>query len=357
MYSLTLEINQKCNLKCKYCYLQDKNGEEMKEEILFSAIDFGIRNAMNHNDRRLDIDFIGGEPLINFNLIQKAVDYAKLKEEENNIHISFMLTTNGLLLNEDIIEYFISEGFNLKLSIDGTEKTNDLNRIYSSGKGSYQGVKKCLKYVKQFEEKANRIVRVTNVVTQNNYLNYFESVKHIVEELDLHYIDSCIDLFPNWTQEELKTIQNEIYKIFDYFIEKYVSGQGFYWRFINRAEELMYNKKRFYKCGAGIVAAYIRVDGEIFPCGSNTTDEISLGNVIGEINYIKIHKLMDLEKIDNEKCNSCYLEARCRINSCIMENLNKNGSIHEPVYTLCEMEKFAEKLYREKKEVLLQVFS
>ena len=119
MYSLTLEINQKCNLRCNYCYLQEKNGEEMSEEVLFSAIDFGIKNAVNHNDKKLDIDFIGGEPLINFELIKKAVDYAKLKALNYNIEVSFMITTNGLLLNKEIVDFFISESFNLKISIDG----------------------------------------------------------------------------------------------------------------------------------------------------------------------------------------------------------------------------------------------
>ena len=118
-----------------------------------------------------------------------------------------------------------------------------------------------------------------------------------------------------WTQEELETIQKEICKIFDYFIEKYIKGEGFYWRFINHAESLMYNKQRFYSCGAGIVASYIRVDGEIFPCGSNTTNEVSLGNVRGKVNYGRIRFLMNLNEIDNEKCKVCYMNEKCRINS------------------------------------------
>lgn len=356
MYSLTLEINQKCNLKCKYCYLQEKNGEEMSEEVLCSAIDFGVQNATNHNDKKLDIDFIGGEPLINFELIKKAVAYAKLKALNHNIEVSFMITTNGLLLNKEIVDFLISESFNLKISIDGNKKVNDTNRIYQSGKGSYEGVIKQLAFVKDFEKRARRLVRVTNVVTKNNYKHYFDSVYHLVENLNLHYIDSCIDLFPNWTQDELETIQKEICKIFDFFIEKYIKGEGFYWRFINHAEELMYDKQRFYSCGAGIVASYIRVDGEIFPCGSNTTKEVSLGNVRRKVNYGKIRFLMNLDKIDNEKCKICYMNEKCRINSCIMENLNKNGTINKPVDTLCIMEKFAEKLYQEKKEILLEVF-
>ena len=169
MYSLTLEINQKCNLKCKYCYLQKKNGSEMKKEVLFAAIDFGIKNASNHADKRLAIDFIGGEPLINFDIIQSAVTYAKDKAKFSNIELLFMITTNALLLNEDIIGYFVDERFNLKVSIDGSEEINDINRIYHSGRGSYNDVLMKMPLVKKFEQMSKRVVQVTNVVTKNNY--------------------------------------------------------------------------------------------------------------------------------------------------------------------------------------------
>lgn len=169
MYTMTLEINQRCNLRCQYCYLGEKNGTKMSYETACKAIDRAFLYTKIHKDQTLWIDFIGGEPLLDFDMICKLVEYIYQKNAEVKYKLLFSLTTNATIFNEEILAFLLENEFAIKVSIDGDREVNDINRVDCSGDSVYDKILANLVYLKEFEQKSGRFVQVTNVITGNNY--------------------------------------------------------------------------------------------------------------------------------------------------------------------------------------------
>ena len=119
MYTLSLEIINKCNLNCTYCYLGEKKNTYMSLETAQKAIDIAVHEANKQYDRTLMVYFIGGEPLMAFNLMKDAVGYTKKKCQETNLICKFSTTINGPLVTDEIIDFFVENTFEVKVSLDG----------------------------------------------------------------------------------------------------------------------------------------------------------------------------------------------------------------------------------------------
>ena len=130
LYTLSLEIAHECNLNCRYCYLGAKKNKVMNSNMAKEAVDMSIKEVLKQKDKTLDVYFIGGEPLLKFDLIKEIVEYVKTVCNNWGLNYSFSTTTNGTLLNKEIMDYLIGERFDLKISIDGKEEFHDLNRKY-----------------------------------------------------------------------------------------------------------------------------------------------------------------------------------------------------------------------------------
>lgn len=128
MYTLSLEIINKCNLNCTYCYLGEKKNTYMSLETAQKAIDIAVHEANKQHDRTLMVYFIGGEPLMAFNLMKDVVDYAKKKCQETNLICKFSTTINGTLVTDEVIDFFVENTFEVKVSLDGPEYVQNLNR-------------------------------------------------------------------------------------------------------------------------------------------------------------------------------------------------------------------------------------
>lgn len=352
MYILTLEINQKCNLKCKYCYLGDKSGSQMSLETAYNAIDSAFKNVLVHKDHKLWIDFIGGEPLLDFDMIQKLVKYIYQKNQHYKNVLFFSLTTNATIFNQEIINFLIENNFSLKISIDGDKEINDLNRITVNGTGVYDRVHSNLKYLKEFEKKTGKYVQVTNVITGNNYEQYYETLVHLTKNLGFKIIDTGIDLGYDWADEQIVALEQSIKKSFDYFIEMAANQKGFRWEFADKVVNLKKERKKFYSCGAGIVSMYVRTDGGIYACPGNLDCSVELGNVNSGVIRKKIEKLKEFKEIKNDKCNKCEIAKYCVEQSCMMQNLAITGDINTPVPILCRMRKLMYEIYKEKQNVI-----
>lgn len=237
MYTMTLEINQRCNLRCRYCYLGEKNGTKMSYETACKAIDRAFLYTKIHKDQTLWIDFIGGEPLLDFDMICKLVEYIYQKNAEVKYKLLFSLTTNATIFTEEILAFLLENEFAIKVSIDGDREVNDINRVDCSGDSVYDKILANLVYLKEFEQKSGRFVQVTNVITGNNYDKYYESLVYLTKELGFKIIDTAIDVSYAWSPEEMTILMNGIRKSFDYFIEVAKKNQGFRWAAWRRCEK------------------------------------------------------------------------------------------------------------------------
>ena len=107
MYTITLEVNQICNLRCTYCYLGRKTNQKMSEQIAYKGLEIAFLNAENHRDRRLWVDFVGGEALLSLSFLKHLVDYIEGQALKRNILVTYSITTNGTILNDEILAWLI----------------------------------------------------------------------------------------------------------------------------------------------------------------------------------------------------------------------------------------------------------
>lgn len=352
MYTLTLEINQRCNLKCKYCYLGEKSGAKMSLETAQRAINVAFDKTMIHRDRKLWIDFVGGESFLDMDMIRELVDYTLEKNREYHYQLLFSVTTNATIFDQEIVDFLVDKGFGLKISIDGNKAVNDLNRVASTGYSVHDKILSNMEYLKQFEKRTGRYVQVTNVITGNNYDRYFETLVYLTQELGFKIIDTAIDVGFNWTNQKMDVLEKDIWRSFDYFIQAASNGKGFRWEFAEKVVEMKKERKRFYTCGAGIISMYVRTGGEVYACPGNLDSSVELGNIYKGIDRIKIDNLKHLEGIENEKCQNCEIAPYCVERSCIMQNLAVTEDINKPIPIFCRMRKLMYQIYIDQYDVI-----
>lgn len=352
MYTIILEINQKCNLSCKYCYLGEISGSTMAYETAVKSIDMAYRNVKHHRDNKLWFHFVGGEALLDFKQLQKMVSYIRDKNKSEQKELIFSLTTNATLLNKEIVDWLVNNDFIVKISIDGDKETNDRNRISKNSTSVYDNIIKNWPYIKEYEEKSNKYVQVTNVVTKNNYQDYFKSLKYLVEELGVKVLDTALDLTVSWEEEELDSIMEGIRQSYVFYLDSLKNHREFYWNYINELKQAGQRKKQFYTCGAGLITHYVRTDGSLFACSACLDKEFSLGDTDQGLYPDKIEFLKDISGIQNESCRSCSIYEYCGARACLMSNLASNQDINKPNKTLCRLEQFKYGFFEEVKEEL-----
>ena len=178
--ALCLHIAHDCNLACKYCFAEEGeykgHRELMSYEVGKQALDFLIANSGHR--KNLEVDFFGGEPLMNFQVVKDLVKYGREQEEIHNKKFRFTLTTNGILLNDDVMEFANQEMSNVVLSIDGRKEVNDSMRPSRNGRGSYDLILPKFQKLADSRNQTNYYVRGT--FTHNN-LDFSEDVKHLAD--------------------------------------------------------------------------------------------------------------------------------------------------------------------------------
>lgn len=222
MYTITLEVNQICNLRCTYCYLGRKTNQKMSEQIAYKGLEIAFLNVERHRDRRLWVDFVGGEALLSFPFLKQLVEYIEGQALKRNILVTYSITTNGTILNDEILAWLIRYKIHLKVSIDGAEETHNRNRKWVDGGGSYANIIDNCMYFKEYENQTKQYIQAAHVVTQNNYGETFHSVCHLVENLNFKIVDSSIDVVHRWTTDQLDVLADEWEKVLCYYIKNNV---------------------------------------------------------------------------------------------------------------------------------------
>lgn len=352
MIRITLEINRKCNLRCKYCYITEKNDEEMLWKTAKNSVEFAIKKIvdMNHRKRIVRIDFLGGEPLLSFGLIKNIVDYSGKRGMEENITFFYTLTTNGTIFDEKIVAFLVKNKFSLKVSLDGNSSINDLERKTITGSGSYYLVEKNLQYIKEYEKRAGKLAQVSSVLTHNNYTSYYSTIKFFVEKLGFKYIGLGFNSHEIWLEPEIRVIAKIFEEILLYFIRCVGTSDEFVFGFLEDKISGIDNIYKPYSCGAGIVSFYISYSGKYFLCPASLKDEYCLGTVNiedSETDFMKlIKRTYEIKRTQNEKCQLCKMEPYCTVKGCFMNNLLENNSVIVPANSLCIRKKLFDEIIR-----------
>lgn len=345
--ALCLNVAHDCNLKCRYCFAKQGDfggkAELMPLEVGIKAIDYLLENSGNR--RNLEVDFFGGEPLMNWPVIVKLVEYGRKREKEFNKNIRFTITTNGVLLDDEKIKFINENMHNVVLSLDGRREVNDDMRPTVNDKGSYDII--VPKFKKLVEERPkDKYYYIRGTFTRQN-LDFSKDVKHFSDlGFDLTSIEPVVDDESNpfaLREEDLPQIFEEYENFAKEVAQRQLDGDKFkFFHFIVDLNQGPCVIKRITGCGAGNEYISVVPNGDIYPCHQFVgKDEYILGNIMDEnIEFPEELKNMfrDAHVYNKEDCKTCWNKFYCS-GGCHANAINFNGDIRKPYDLGCQMQK------------------
>lgn len=315
--ALCLHVAHTCNLSCEYCFAGEGkyHGDRalMSLEVGKRAIDFLIENSGNR--KNLEVDFFGGEPLMNWEVCKEIVRYARSVEKEHNKNFRFTLTTNGVLLDDDVIEFANREMHNVVLSLDGRKEIHDNLRKSANGKGSYDII--VPKFKDFIKKRGDRGYYMRGTFTHNN-TDFTEDIFHMADmgftELSMEPV-VCSPSDPYALTEGDLPILYEQYEILaNEMLKRKREGKGFtfYHYMINLSGgPCIY--KRISGCGSGTEYMAVTPWGELFPCHQFVGDEkYSLGDIWKGVTNTAVRDEFKLcNAYAREECKTCWAKLYC----------------------------------------------
>ncbi|MEG1442177.1 MAG: thioether cross-link-forming SCIFF peptide maturase, partial [Oscillospiraceae bacterium] len=331
--AMCLHVSHDCNLRCKYCFADEGTYHEerslMSAEVGMAAMDYLIKNSGKR--RNLEVDFFGGEPLMNFDVVKKIVEYAREQEKIHDKNFRFTITTNGLLLSDDKLEYINKNMSNIVLSIDGRKSVNDKVRYRADGTGSYDTIVPKFQKVAESRNQDNYYVRGT--FTKYN-LDFSKDVLHLA---DLGFKQTSVEPVVcsgvedyALSKEDLPKIYNEYELLVEEYLNRKKNGNGFnFFHFMIDLDQGPCVIKRLSGCGAGCEYLAISPNGDIYPCHQFVgTEEYKMGNLNdGNINMNIRQKFENCNVYTKPKCKDCFAKFYCS-GGCMATACLINGDIN-----------------------------
>lgn len=344
--ALCLHIAHDCNLACKYCFAEEGeyHGRRalMSYEVGKKALDFLVANSGSR--RNLEVDFFGGEPLMNWDVVKQLVAYGRSLEEPNHKRFRFTITTNGVLLDDEIMEFCNREMSNVVMSLDGRKEINDAMRPFRKGTGSYDLiVPKFQKFAAQRDE-LGKDYYIRGTFTRNN-LDFAEDVLHFA---DLGFKQMSIE--PVVTEEseaygirreDLPQIMEEYDRLAKEFIKRQKEGRGFnFFHFMLDLSAGPCVAKRMSGCGSGTEYLAVTPWGDLYPCHQFVGQEnFLLGNVDeGIVKPEIVNEFKTCNVYAKPECKNCFARFYCS-GGCHANAYNFSGSINGNYDIGCEMQK------------------
>ena len=342
--ALCLHIAHDCNLACRYCFAEE--GEYHGRRALMSfevgkkALDFLVANSGNRVN--LEVDFFGGEPLLNWKVVKQLVEYGRSLEEANHKKFRFTLTTNGVLLNDEIMEFCNREMSNVVLSLDGRREINDKMRPFRNGSGSYDMI--VPKFQKFAESRGQKNYYVRGTFTRNN-LDFADDVIHYADlgfqqmSMEPVVADPAEDYAIR--EEDIPQILKEYDKLALEYIKRKKEGRGFnFFHFMLDLTAGPCVAKRLAGCGSGTEYLAVTPWGDLYPCHQFVGNEkFLLGNVdTGIVNTETRDEFKLCNVYAKETCKDCFARFYCS-GGCSANAYNFSGSINGAYEIGCEMQK------------------
>lgn len=342
--ALCLHVAHDCNLRCTYCFASqgDFEGDRllMPLDVGKRALEFLVENSGNR--RNLEVDFFGGEPLMNFDVVKELVAYGRSLERGTNKRFRFTLTTNGVLLDDEIIAFLNEEMHNVVLSLDGDRAINDRMRPTTNGRGSYDLI--VPKFKQLVEARGGRDYYVRGTFTHFN-ADFTEDVLHLH---DLGFNETSVEPVvaePHHDyalrESDLETVKAAYDRLAEAMLERRRAGRPFH--FFHYAIDLDQGPcavKRVSGCGAGTEYLAITPEGEIYPCHQFVgKPEFKMGSVMDEpVSIEPTHDFAAAHVYHKPTCKACWAKFYCS-GGCHANAYNFNGNLTEPYALGCEMEK------------------
>lgn len=343
--SLCLNIAHDCNLRCKYCFASQGDYDTHRRELMSfdvakHAVDLLIKSTEGKR-QHCEIDFFGGEPLMNFDVVKQTISYIREQEKIHDKVFKLSLTTNGMLLDPEKVKYLTDNHISLILSLDGRPEVHDRMRPNAGGKGSYQTCADNQVYAAKHRNGEEYYVRGT--YTKYN-LDFTEDVKHMAdlgfEGLSMEPVVGD-DLSYAITKEDLPRIYEEYDNLTNFYLQRYDEGRPFvYYHFIMDLYRGPCIAKRLRGCGAGHEYMCVVPNGDIYPCHQFVgQEEYVLGNVYDGVQNTELPPLFrDTHVLNKPTCCDCWAKFFCS-GGCHANNIKYGGDIHTPYELSCKIQK------------------
>lgn len=342
--ALCIHIAHDCNLACKYCFAEEGeyHGRRalMSYEVGKKALDFLITNSGNR--RNLEVDFFGGEPLMNWQVVKDLVAYGREQEKIHNKNFRFTLTTNGVLLNDEVQEFLNKEMDNVVLSLDGRKEVNDKMRPFRNGKGSYDLI--VPKFQKLADSRNQQKYYIRGTFTRDN-LDFSNDVLHFAdlgfEQISIEPVVGEESDFYAIREEDLPQIFEEYDKLAKEMVKRERKGKGFtFFHFMLDLDGGPCVAKRLSGCGSGTEYLAVTPWGDLYPCHQFVgEEEFLMGNVDEGITKPEIaDDFRGCSVYSKEKCKNCFARFYCS-GGCMANSYKFHGSIHDTYDVVCEMER------------------
>jgi len=356
---ITLHLTSGCNLRCSYCYSPPKKRMDMSEEVVGKAIEF-VRKISPHNT---GIIFFGGEPLLRKDLIKKAMKICRESEKKHGGSFHFKVTTNGLLLDDDFLQFATNERLQIALSIDGSAAVHDRHRQTIRKAGTHARIEKKLGMLLRSQPYAYALM----VITPETVGDYARSMEYLIEK-GFHYIIASLNYAGKWNDGHLRELKKQYQKLAKLYERWTREQKKFYFSPFEKkfASHIQGKDALCQQCHFGIKQVSIAPDGTIYPCVQFVQDGVSnrdfgIGDVFSGIDPKKQETLYQLSRKSEPLCDDCALNERCE-HRCSCLNWQSTGSINSVSPLLCETERIlipivdrlGEKLYSQGASVFIQ---
>lgn len=340
--ALCLHVAHTCNLNCSYCFAsQGKyHGDRaiMSLEVGKRALDFLIENSGNRTN--LEVDFFGGEPLMNWDVVKELVKYARSIEKEHHKNFRFTLTTNGMLIDQEVIDFANQEMSNVVLSLDGRKEIHDLTRVDYAGNGSYDTIVPKFKQLVESREGKNYYMRGT--FTHANP-DFTKDVFHMADmgftELSMEPVVSAPDDPAALTKEDLEIVKEQYEILAKEMIKRKKEGRGFtFYHYMLDLTQGPCIYKRISGCGSGTEYMAVTPWGDLYPCHQFVGEEkYKLGDIYnGVTNDALREEFRSCNAYARKECKDCWAKLYCS-GGCAANAYHATGSIRGVYEPGCEL--------------------
>ncbi len=341
--ALCLHVSHDCNFRCAYCFADEgayhAAREVMSLDTAKAAIDFLLRESGKR--KVLEVDFFGGEPLMNLGVVKETVYYAKERAAALGKKFLFTTTTNGLLLDDETVKFFNEEMENVVLSLDGRKEVHDAVRKTVNGKGSFDAV---IGKIKKFvRSRGDKHYYVRGTFTAKN-LDFSKDVLFLADEgFDSISMEPVVTDIPDLAirEEHLPVIEKEYERLCDEYIRREAEGRGFnFFHFNIDLEGGPCLQKKVSACGAGNEYFSVVPNGDIYPCHQFAGEAAwRMGSVFeGKIDPALRAKFAENSLFTRHKCGDCFAKFICS-GGCAANNYHYAGDVNEPYPLTCAMMK------------------
>ena len=340
--ALCLHIAHTCNLNCSYCFAsQGKyHGERavMSLEVGKRALDFLIENSGTR--RNLEVDFFGGEPLMNFEVVKELVRYAREIEKKHNKNFRFTLTTNGVLIDDDVIDFANKEMSNVVLSLDGRKEIHDRFRVDYAGNGSFDKI--VPKFQRLVESRGGKNYYMRGTFTHANP-DFLEDIKVMLDlgfkELSMEPVVCAPGDAAELTDEDIEIVMEQYEALAELMLKKHREGDGFtFYHYMIDLKGGPCIYKRISGCGSGTEYMAVTPWGDLYPCHQFVGDDkYRLGSIYEGVTNEKAQKeFLDCNVYAKKDCRDCWAKLYCS-GGCAANAYHATGSVTGIYKKGCEL--------------------